>query len=334
MSILYRATPEEVRIMMIDPKMVEFAIYSGIPHLLTPVVTDPKKAAGALGWAVNEMTRRYTLFAENNVRNIGEFNAKVKKREKSEAGADGESEGAAELEFMAKIIIFIDELADLMMTAAKEVEGNICRLAQLARAAGIHLVIATQRPTSNVVTGLIKANIPSRIGLKVASQVDSRVIFDTAGAEKLLGNGDMLYAPTGIPKPIRVQGCWVSNDEINRVVKFVKDNFDFDYDNDVIEEIERQTAALDERDSKGAEAAEEFELDDDKLDEAVEAVIAAGKASTSYLQLKLKLGYGRAARLIDIMEKMGVIGKSTGPSKPREVLMTHQDWLERKLRRM
>ncbi|MCL1903262.1 MAG: DNA translocase FtsK [Oscillospiraceae bacterium] len=318
MSILYRATPEEVRLMMIDPKMVEFAIYSGIPHLLTPVVTDPKKAAGSLGWAVNEMTQRYTLFAENNVRNIGEFNEIVKKSND-------------ELESMAKIVIFIDELADLMMTAAKEVEGNICRLAQLARAAGIHLVIATQRPTTNVVTGLIKANIPSRIGLKVASQVDSRVIFDTAGAEKLLGNGDMLYAPTGIPKPIRVQGCWVSNDEINRVVKFVKDNFDFEYDENVIEEIERQTAAINEKDSRGGDIDEDFDLDDDKLEEAIEAVIDAGKASTSYLQLKLKLGYGRAARLIDVMERMGVIGKSVGSSRPREVLMTREDWLERKL---
>ncbi|MCL1882105.1 MAG: DNA translocase FtsK [Oscillospiraceae bacterium] len=343
MSILYRATPDEVRLMMIDPKMVEFAIYSGIPHLLTPVVTDPKKAAGALGWAVNEMTRRYSLFAENNVRNIGEFNQKVKNTKSDVAFTDTKrgdisdedlllnEEQKPELEFMAKIIIFIDELADLMMTAAKEVEGNICRLAQLARAAGIHLVIATQRPTTNVVTGLIKANIPSRIGLKVASQVDSRVIFDTAGAEKLLGNGDMLYAPTGSPKPIRVQGCWVANEEINRVVKFVKDNFDFSYDTDVIEEIERHTAALDEKDSKGGDAIEEFEMSDDKLEDAIEAVIDAGKASTSYLQLKLKLGYGRAARIMDIMERMGVIGKSTGASKPREVLMTRQDWLERKL---
>jgi S-DNA-T family DNA segregation ATPase FtsK/SpoIIIE len=318
MSILYRATPSEVRLIMIDPKMVEFAIYSGIPHLLTPVVTDPKKAAGALGWAVSEMTQRYTLFAEQNVRNIGEYNDLAK-------DSDGE------LEFMSKIIIFIDELADLMMTAARDVEGNICRLAQLARAAGIHLVIATQRPTTNVVTGLIKANIPSRIGLKVASQVDSRVIFDTAGAEKLLGNGDMLYAPTGIPKPMRVQGCWVSNDEINRVVKFVKDSFDFEYDENVIEEIERQTMAIEEKDSKGADTVDDIDMDDDKLEDAIEAVIDAGKASTSYLQLKLKLGYGRAARIIDTMEKMGVVGKSEG-SKPREVLMTRQDWLERKLK--
>jgi S-DNA-T family DNA segregation ATPase FtsK/SpoIIIE len=217
-----------------------------------------------------------------------------------------------------------------MMTAAKEVEGNICRLAQLARAAGIHLIIATQRPTTNVVTGLIKANIPSRIGLKVAAQIDSRVIFDTGGAEKLLGNGDMLYAPTGAPKPIRVQGCWVSNDEINKVVKHTKDNFNFEYDENVAEEIERRTMALDEKD-KGNEAVEAFEMDDEKLEEAIEAVIAAGKASTSFLQLKLKLGYGRAARLMDIMERMGVIGKAAGQSKARDVIMTHQDWLQRKV---
>jgi len=318
MSILYRATPEEVRLIMIDPKMVEFAIYSGIPHLLTPVVTDPKKAAGALGWAVGEMTQRCTLFAEKNVRNIGEYNDAIRKSSNQDE------------ELMPKIVIFIDELADLMMTAAREVESNICRIAQLARAAGIHLVIATQRPTTNVVTGLIKANIPSRIGLKVASQVDSRVIFDTAGAEKLLGNGDMLYAPTGIPKPIRVQGCWVSNDEINRVVKFTKDNFDFEYDENVIEEIERQALAVDDKGGDDGSSDDELDMSDDKLEDAIEAVIDAGKASTSYLQLKLKLGYGRAARLIDIMEKMGVVGKFEG-SKAREVLMTRQDWLERKL---
>jgi S-DNA-T family DNA segregation ATPase FtsK/SpoIIIE len=323
MSILYRATPNDVRLIMIDPKMVEFAIYSGIPHLLTPVVTDPKKAAGALGWAVGEMTQRYALFAENNVRNIAEYNDLVNK------GRVGDSDTSEEALRMPKIVIFIDELADLMMTAAREVEGNICRIAQLARAAGIHLVIATQRPTTNVVTGLIKANIPSRIGLKVASQVDSRVIFDTAGAEKLLGNGDMLYAPTGIPKPVRVQGCWVSNDEINRVVSFIKDNFELEYDENVIEEIERQALAVGEKDKPG-DSDEEFDMSDDKLEDAIEAVIDAGKASTSYLQLKLKLGYGRAARIIDIMEKMGVVGKFEG-SKPREVLMTRQDWLERKM---
>ncbi|MCL2071837.1 MAG: DNA translocase FtsK [Oscillospiraceae bacterium] len=324
MSILYRATPEEVRLMMIDPKLVEFGIYSGIPHLLTPVVTDPKKAAGALKWAVNEMTQRYTLFAENNVRDIGGYNEVVKDIE----ARNGESS----LEPMAKIVIFIDELADLMMTAAREVEESICRLAQLARAAGIHLVIATQRPTVNVVTGLIKANIPSRIALKVASQVDSRTIIDTAGADKLLGKGDMLYAPVGMPKPVRVQGCWVSVKEIERVVGFVKDSFDFEYDENVIEEIERQALAVADKDSKGSDLGEEFDLDDDKLEDAIEAVIDAGKASTSYLQLKLKLGYGRAARLIDVMEKMGVVGKSAGSSRPREVLMTRQDWLERKLR--
>jgi S-DNA-T family DNA segregation ATPase FtsK/SpoIIIE len=317
MSILYRATPEEVRLMMIDPKSVEFMMYSGIPHLLTPVVTDPKKAAGALGWAVNEMTQRYSLFAENNVRDIGGYN---------EIAKDSDL-----LEVMPKIVIFIDELADLMMTAAKEVESNICRLAQMARAAGIHLVIATQRPSVNVVTGPIKANIPSRIGLKVASQVDARVIFDTAGAEKLLGKGDMLYSPVGIPKPIRVQGCWVSEKEIERVAAFIKSSFELSYDENVIEEIERQALAVAEKDNAPGDTGEEFELDDEKLEDAIEAVIDAGKASTSYLQLKLKLGYGRAARLIEMMEKMGVVGKFEG-SRPREVLMTKQDWLERKLR--
>jgi S-DNA-T family DNA segregation ATPase FtsK/SpoIIIE len=315
MSILYRATPVDVRLIMIDPKSVEFMIYRGIPHLLTPVVTDPKKAAGALGWAVGEMTNRYTLFAENNVRDIDGYNEAAKIND--------------ELEPMAKIVIFIDELADLMMTAAREVEGNICRLAQMARAAGIHLVIATQRPTVNVVTGLIKANIPSRIALKVASQIDSRTIIDTAGADKLLGKGDMLYAPVGMPKPVRVQGCWVSDKEIDRVTAFIKDNFDLTYDENVIEEIERQAAAVGEKD-KGGDSGEEFDMDDDKLEDAIEAVIDAGKASTSYLQLKLKLGYGRAARMIDIMEKMGIVGKFEG-SKPREVLMTRQDWLERKV---
>jgi S-DNA-T family DNA segregation ATPase FtsK/SpoIIIE len=320
MSILYRATPVEVRLMMIDPKVVEFAIYSGIPHLLTPVVTDPQKAAGALGWAVGEMEQRYELFAENSVRDIGGYNELAKKSKDSER----------ELEPMAKIVIFIDELADLMMTAAKEVESNICRLAQKARAAGIHLVIATQRPSVNVVTGLIKANIPSRIALKVASQVDSRTIIDTAGADKLLGNGDMLYAPVGAPKPIRVQGCFVSDDEVARVVKHTKDSFDFDYDMSVVEEIERQALVVAEKESK---KDDDFDMDDDRLEEAIEAVIDAGKASTSYLQMKLKLGYGRAARIMDIMERMGVIGKSQGVSKPREVLMTRQDWLERKLHR-
>ncbi|MDR0196887.1 MAG: DNA translocase FtsK [Oscillospiraceae bacterium] len=313
MSILFRSTPNEVRLIMIDPKSVEFMIYNGIPHLLTPVVTDPKKAAGALKWAVNEMTERYGSFAENNVRDINGFNEAAKINE--------------ELSPMTKIVIFIDELADLMMTAAREVEESICRLAQMARAAGIHLVIATQRPTVNVVTGLIKANIPSRIALKVASQVDSRTIIDTAGADKLLGKGDMLYAPVGMPKPVRVQGCWVSDKEVERVVGFIKEKFKLDYDEKVADEIDKQAEAVSSPKDK---ETEDFDAYDDKLEEAISAVIDAGKASTSYLQLKLKLGYGRAARLIDIMEKMGVVSKSEN-SKPREVLMTRQDWLERKM---
>ncbi|MCL2634896.1 MAG: DNA translocase FtsK [Oscillospiraceae bacterium] len=314
MSILFRSTPDEVRLIMIDPKSVEFMMYSGIPHLLAPVVTDPTKAAGTLKWAVNEMTRRYALFAENNVRDISGYNEAAEIND--------------ELVPMTKIVIFIDELADLMMTAAREVEGSICRLAQMARAAGMHLVIATQRPTVNVVTGLIKANIPSRIALKVASQVDSRTIIDTAGADKLLGKGDMLYAPIGAPKPIRVQGCWVSDKEVERVIGFIKDNFDLAYDESVIEEIERQAETVSD-DSKERDS-DDIDMEDDKLEEAIEAVIDGGKASTSYLQLKLKVGYGRAARLIDIMERMGVVGKFEG-SKPREILMTRQDWLERKM---
>ena len=319
MSILYRATPDEVRIIMIDPKLVEFGIYGGIPHLLTPVVTDPSKAAGALKWAVAEMTERYTRFAETGVRDVASYN------EKARASKNTDNE----FELYPKIVIFIDELADLMMTAAKEVEGSICRLAQLARAAGIHLVIATQRPTVNVVTGLIKANIPSRIALKVASQTDSRTIIDTAGADKLLGKGDMLYAPIGIPKPVRVQGCWVSSQEIDRVVKHVKDSFDFDYDNAVTDKIGAFALEVCDKDSGGDDDSL-LDFDDDKLDEAVEVVLDAGKASTSYLQLKLKLGYGRAARLLDIMEKMGVISKSTGASRPREVLISREEWYERR----
>lgn len=320
MSILFRSTPDEVRLLMIDPKAVEFMIYNGIPHLLIPVVTDPKKAAGALGWAVTEMLNRYKLFAENNVRDINGYNSLVK--------------GNPELTAMPQIVIFIDELADLMMASPGEVEDSICRLAQMARAAGMHLVIATQRPSVNVVTGVIKANIPSRIALKVASQVDSRTIIDSAGAEKLLGKGDMLYFPVGAPKPMRVQGCWVSDKEVERVVDFIKNSFILDYDERVIEEIDRQTelAALNKKSDKKPESGD-IDVSDDKLDEAIEAVIEAGQASTSYLQRKLKLGYGRAARLIDIMEEMGVVGSFEG-SKPRQVIMTKQEWYEMKMNKV
>ncbi len=320
MSILMKSTPEDVRLIMIDPKKVEFMMYNGIPHLLIPVVTDPKKAAGALAWAVNEMLNRYKMFSENNVRDFGGFN---------ELAADPNSG----LKKMSHIVVFIDELADLMMASPKDVEDSIVRLAQMARAAGMHLVIATQRPTVNVVTGLIKANIPSRIALMVASQMDSRVILDGGGAEKLLGNGDMLYMPVGMPKPVRVQGCYVSDKEVERTVDFIKQTFAVEYDESIMEEIERQTEMVASGDGKPAAGGADggnLDSEDEKLEEAIEYVVEAGQASTSALQRRFKLGYGRAARLIDIMEQMGVVGPFEG-SKPRQVLMTKQEWYERKL---
>jgi len=320
MSILMKSTPEEVRLIMVDPKKVEFMMYNGIPHLLIPVVTDAKKAAGALAWAVNEMLNRYKLFSENNVRDFGGFNELAK-------------DPNSGLKKMSHIVIFIDELADLMMASPKDVEDSIVRLAQMARAAGMHLVIATQRPTVNVVTGLIKANIPSRIALMVASQMDSRVILDSGGAEKLLGNGDMLYMPVGMPKPVRVQGCFVSDKEVERIVDFIKQTFAAEYDESIIEEIERQTEMVASADNKGASTGGDggdLSAEDEKLEEAIEFVVEAGQASTSSLQRRFKLGYGRAARLIDIMEQMGVVGPFEG-SKPRQVLMTKQEWYERKL---
>ncbi len=320
MSILMKSTPDEVRLIMVDPKKVEFMMYNGIPHLLIPVVTDPKKAAGALAWAVNEMLNRYKMFSENNVRDFSGYN---------ELAADPDSG----LKKMSHIVIFIDELADLMMASPKDVEDSIVRLAQMARAAGMHLVIATQRPTVNVVTGLIKANIPSRIALMVASQTDSRVILDGGGAEKLLGNGDMLYMPVGMPKPVRVQGCFVSDKEVERTVEFIKQTFAVEYDETIMEEIERQTEMVNAAESKGGSAdGGDIDDSDEKLEEAIDLVVEAGVASTSSLQRALKLGYGRAARLIDTMEKMGVVGPFEG-SKPRQVLMTKQEWYERKLQK-
>jgi S-DNA-T family DNA segregation ATPase FtsK/SpoIIIE len=290
-------------------------IYNGIPHLLIPVVTDPKKAAGALGWAVSEMLNRYKLFSDNNVRDLGGYNSLAK--------------GNPDVKPLPQIVIFIDELADLMMASPGEVEDSICRLAQMARAAGMHLVIATQRPSVNVVTGVIKANIPSRIALKVASQVDSRTIIDSAGAEKLLGKGDMLFFPVGAPKPLRVQGCWVSDKEVDRVVNFIKNSFVLDYDESVIIEIERQAELASANDKGKGQLSGDIDSSDDKLDEAIELIIETGQASTSLLQRRLKLGYGRAARLIDIMEEIGVVGPYEG-SKPRQVLMGKQEWYERK----
>ena len=318
MSILMKSTPSDVRLIMVDPKQVEFMMYNGIPHLLIPVVTDPKKAAGALAWSVTEMENRYTLFSENNVRNIDGYNELVEK-------------GMIDGEIMPRIVIFIDELADLMMASPKDVEDSIVRLAQKARAAGMHLVIATQKPTVQVVTGLIKGNIPSRIALMVASQVDSRVILDASGAEKLLGNGDMLYMPVGSPKPIRLQGCYVSDDEVERVVEFIKQTFRAEYDENIMAEIERQTEIVANTDKSASADDSEGDDADEKLGDAIEFVVTAGQASTSALQRHLKLGYGRAARLIDTMEKMGIVGPFEG-SKPRAVLMTKQEWYERKLR--
>lgn len=320
MSILMKSTPQDVRLIMVDPKKVEFMMYNGIPHLLIPVVTDPKKAAGALAWAVNEMLNRYKQFSDNNVRDFTGFN---------ELAKDPDSG----LMKMSHIVIFIDELADLMMASPKDVEDSIVRLAQMARAAGMHLVIATQRPTVNVVTGLIKANIPSRIALMVASQTDSRVILDVSGAEKLLGNGDMLYMPVGLPKPVRVQGCFVSDKEVERVVEFIKQAFQAEYDELVMEEVERQTemvASAQDSKSSGNSDSGDIDTSDERLEEAIDFVVESGTCSTSSLQRRLKLGYGRAARLVDIMEEMGIVGPLEG-SKPRQVLMTKQEWAERKL---
>ncbi len=315
-SVLYRASPKEVRMLLIDPKQVEFGIYNGIPHLLVPVVTDPRKAAGALGWAVTEMLRRYKVFAENNVRDLTSYNAAAAKSDT--------------LQPMPLILIIIDELSDLMMAAASEVEDAIIRLAQMARAAGMHLVIATQRPSVDVITGLIKANIPSRLALTVASQVDSRTILDTGGAEKLLGKGDMLFMPVGVSKPMRVQGCFVSNREVESVVDFLKGTEKQEYDETIIEEINRQAAASEKSSSKSAGGDDGDTESDEMLPQAIELVVEAGEASTSMLQRRLRVGYARAGRLIDEMEQRGIIGPSEG-SKSRRVLMTRQQWMEMNL---
>ena len=302
--------------MLIDPKMVEFKVYDGIPHLLIPVVTDPRKAAGALSWAVQEMLKRYKLFADYNVRDHGGYNEMA-------AVTDG-------VEPLPKIVIIIDELADLMMAASNEVEDSICRLAQMARAAGMHLIIATQRPTVDVITGLIKANIPSRIALTVSSQIDSRTIIDTAGAEKLLGHGDMMYYPQGIPKPVRIQGCFASTKEVEAVVEFIKSGGTVEYSNEIIEEIEKNMPVPKGEKVAGADSTAVPRGDGDIIDQAVEVLIDAGQASVSYLQRKLKLGYARAARVMDELEEMGVVGPYEG-SKPRSVLVTREMWMQRKL---
>ena len=314
-SVLFRASPDEVRLLLIDPKMVEFGAYNGIPHLLVPVVTDPRKAAGALGWAVTEMLARYKAFAENNVRNLEEYNRLAQKSDT--------------LKTKPQILILIDELADLMMAAKNEVEDSIVRLAQMARAAGMHLVIATQRPSVDVITGLIKANIPSRLSLTVASATDSRTILDCGGAEKLLGRGDMLFMPLGMSKPMRIQGGYVDMEEIEAVVDFLKGETSEEiYDDEIIQEIERQASAAANKGASGAADDDEDESSDEMLPQAVEVVIEAGMASTSLLQRKLRLGYARAGRLVDEMERRGIVGPHEG-SKPRQVLITRQQWLEK-----
>lgn len=311
-SVLFRARPDEVKMILIDPKKVEFGVYNGIPHLLIPVVTDPRKASAALGWAVNEMLKRYQMFAESKARDINDYNEIARKEGKFPP--------------LPLMLIVIDELADLMMAAGNEVEDSICRLAQMARAAGMHMVIATQRPSVDVITGLIKGNIPSRLALTVASGVDSRTILDGVGAEKLLGNGDMLFMPLGQSKPQRIQGCYVSNQEVERVVEFLKkSDKPQEYDQEVIEEIEKQAAAVGK--AAGRDDTDGEDETDEALPQAIEIAVEAGSISTSMLQRKMRFGYARAGRIIDQMEQQGIIGPSEG-SKPRKVLITRQQWIE------
>ena len=327
LSLLYKSSPDEVRLIMIDPKMVELGIYNGIPHLYIPVVTDPKKAAGALQWSVVEMMKRYRLFSENGVRDIAGYNEILKKREENP---------------LPNLVIVIDELADLMMTAAKEVEESICRVAQMGRAAGVHLVIATQRPSADVITGLMKANIPSRIAFAVSSSLESRIILDKAGAEKLVGNGDMLYSPIGLGEPQRIQGAFVSDEEREQVINFIKAGGEAEYDQSAIADIERAAAEKDKEKDKGAPRsaiADEIMADqednpfagyDELLPQAVDVILDTKQASVSMLQRRLKLGYSRAARLVDQMEELGIVGPFEG-SKPRQLLIDRQKWQEMSL---
>ena len=349
MSILFKASPDEVKLLLIDPKMVEFSKYKGIPHLLVPVVSDAKKAAGALNWAVSEMLNRYRMFSEYDCKDINSFNKLIDKNlacieehknDVPENTADGEEPETPCLEVdglkvptehMSRIVIAIDELADLMMAAPAEVEEAICRLAQMARAAGMHLIIATQRPSVNVITGVIKTNIPSRIALKVSSQIDSRTILDAGGAEKLIGHGDMLYSPVGCAKPIRVQGCFAKDDEIERTTAFIKKSHQAEYNAEIEEKIRR--IADEEMNTKGKGGSAAADSDDNSendpmMEEAIKVVVEAGQASTSLLQRRLKVGYARAGRMIDDMEQMGIVGPHQG-SKARDVLITYNEWLER-----
>ena len=312
-SLLYKASPEDVKLIMIDPKMVELGIYNAIPHLLIPVVTDPKKAAGSLQWAVTEMMRRYKSMSDAGVRDLESYNSIME---------------AEEGEKLPQVVVIIDELADLMLVAAKEVEESICRIAQMGRAAGIHLIIATQRPSADVITGLMKANIPSRIAFAVASAMESRIILDTMGAEKLVGKGDMLYSPIGSGKPLRVQGCFVSDGEVEAVANYVKDNYNTSYDKGIMEEIEKKAAQTGSGKPAAASDPEpnEAELDgDEMLPAAVDVILETGQASVSMLQRRLKLGYARAARIVDEMEEKGIVGPFQG-SKPRTILVTKEQW--------
>ncbi len=342
-SILYKASPDEVKMLLIDPKMVEFSKYKGIPHLLVPIVSDAKKAAAALGWAVNEMLNRYKIFSEYDCKDIDSYNSLIEKNLKyidehppvpNEEGEliqpVMEINGLPVLkEKMSRVIIAIDELADLMMAAPSEVEDSICRLAQMARAAGMHLILATQRPTVNVITGLIKANVPSRISLKVSSNMDSRTILDVGGGEKLIGRGDMLFSPVGAPKPIRVQGCYASDEEIEGVTAYVKKSAKAEYNAEIEENIKRiEAEGLGNKKGGGSDEGDDINVDA-KMEEAIQFVIESGQASTSMLQRRLKVGYARAGRMIDDMEQLGIVGPHQG-SKPRDVLMTYNEWLERR----
>ena len=312
-SLLYKAGPEDVKLIMVDPKMVELGIYNGIPHLLIPVVTDPKKAAGSLQWAVTEMLRRYKMMSDLGVRDLESFNSII----------TGEEDGQK----LPQVVIIIDELADMMMVAAKEVEDSICRIAQMGRAAGMHLIIATQRPSANVITGLMKANIPSRIAFSVASAMESRIILDTMGAEKLVGKGDMLYAPIGCGKPLRVQGCFVTDAEVEAVAGYVKENYTAEYSQQVLDEIEKKAQQTGKKPASVSDpdpTDEELE-GDEMLPAAVDVILETGQASVSMLQRRLKLGYARAARIVDEMEEKGIVGPFQG-SKPRAILITKEQW--------
>ena len=329
LSILYHASPDEVKLILIDPKKVEFPIYNKIPHLLIPVVTEPLKAAGALGWAVNEMNKRYLMFEANNVKNLQEFNDMV--LEERNKPADEQDEVRAKIDLLPQIVIVVDEFADLMMAARSEVEDSVLRLAQLARAAGIHMIIATQSPRADVLTGLIKSNIPSRVSLSVSSNVDSRVILDESGAEKLLGNGDLLYKPVGVKKPIRMQSGYAATSEIRDVVNFLKNEHTAEYSDEVIAEVEENTPQPKDSGSTGSDNVS-VNPDDDLVNQAISIIVQTNNASTAFLQRKLKLGFPRAARIMDEIEEMGIIGPQEG-SKARKINITKEEWAEMQARR-